>query len=408
MKIVHVITRLILGGAQENTILTCEGLHARGHEVTLVTGPPIGPEGELVTRARAGGYRLVVLDEMRREIHPARDLATYRSLKKLLAELAPDVMHSHSSKAGILARKAAAAVGGIKVVHTIHGLPFHPYQSWWKNRAYVALERRAANRTDAIISVADAMTRQALAAGVGRPAQYATVYSGMETQAFTRPDPRARKWRKTMGLTGDAILVTQVSRLAELKGHEYIVEAATRIADPRVHFCFVGEGHRRRRIETQIRAAGLASRFHLAGLAPPDEVGALLQASDIVIHCSLREGLARVLPQAMLAGRPVVSFDVDGANEVVDSDTGILLQPRDVSGLVLAIQTLAASPQLREQLGQAGKVRCLAMFDHDLMVRKIQAIYEGLMSPITPANTSRFTSANDDTIRSAPPRSAGS
>jgi len=144
VRICHVITRMILGGAQENTLLTCEGLHARGHEVTLVTGPAVGPEGQLMSRARTGGYRVIVVDAMRREIRPWRDRAVGRQLRRLLAELRPDVMHSHSSKAGILARAAAAAVGGMKIVHTIHGLPFHRYQSWWRNRLYVALERRAA------------------------------------------------------------------------------------------------------------------------------------------------------------------------------------------------------------------------------------------------------------------------
>src|ERR1035437_9705420 len=101
MKIVHVITRLILGGAQENTILTCEGLKARGHDVTLITGPAIGPEGELMTRARSGGYRVEVLDDLRREISPRRDLKVYWQLVELIGRLRPEVVHTHASKAGI-------------------------------------------------------------------------------------------------------------------------------------------------------------------------------------------------------------------------------------------------------------------------------------------------------------------
>lgn len=380
MKIVHVITRLILGGAQENTLLTCEGLHARGHEVTLVTGPALGPEGELMTRARAGGYRLIVLDDLRREIHLGRDRRAYRQLAKILAQLRPDVMHSHSSKAGILARKAAAAVGGMKIVHTIHGLAFHPYQSRLKNALYIWLERRWAKRTDAILSVADAMTQQALAAGVGKPSQYSTVYSGMVTEFYTRPAPGVEEFRQSLGLPPQAVLATQVSRLAELKGHEYIIEAASRIEDQRVHFCLVGDGHWRSRIEAAIAQRGLTERFHLTGLLDPAKIPMIMQASDIVLHCSLREGLARALPQAMLAAKPVVTFDVDGAQEVVDSQTGILLAPKDVLGLTLAIETLADSSPLRQQLGQAGQARCLALFDHNHMVEQIQSIYSRLLA----------------------------
>ena len=380
MNICHVITRLIVGGAQENTLLTCEGLRARGHEVTLVTGPALGPEGEMMDRAEGGGYRVIVLDAMRREISPRRDLAARRALVRALGELRPDVMHSHSSKAGILARGAAAGIGGMKIVHTIHGLAFHRRESWWRNRLYAALERGAARRTDALISVADAMTAQAMSAGVGRAEQYTTIYSGIEVEPFLSRPPQADELRAAMRLPAEAVLVTQVSRLAELKGHEFILAAAERIADPRVHFCFVGDGRRRGHIEADIARRGLTGRVHLTGLLAPGQIPAVMHATDVLVHCSLREGLARALPQAMLAARAVVSFDVDGAREVVDSDTGILLDPGDVGGLALAVETLAGSPALRDRLGQAGRRRCREMFDHNRMVERIEQVYERLGS----------------------------
>ncbi len=378
MRICHVITRMILGGAQENTLLTCEGLHARGHDVTLITGPAIGPEGELLGRAQAGGYRVVVLDSMRREIRLGRDRAAAAGLGRLLEEIRPDIMHSHSSKAGIIARRAAAKLGGMKIVHTIHGLAFHPYERWWRNRLYIALERRAAERTDAIISVANAMTAQALAAGIGRPEQYSTIYSGMEVESFLQRPRETDKVRASLKLPPKAVVITQISRLAELKGHEFIIEAARQITDKRVCFCLVGDGRLRRQIESQIAELGLAKRFRLTGLVSPDRIPALLHASDILVHCSLREGLARALPQAMLAGLPVVSFDVDGAREVVDSNTGILLAPKDAPGMTMALETLADCKPLRKQLGDAGRARCREMFDHDRMVDQIEALYRRL------------------------------
>ena len=382
MKIVHVITRMILGGAQENTLLTCEGLHARGHEVTLITGPAIGPEGELLSRARAGGYRVIVVEAMRREINPWRDWLAGRCLARRLRELAPDVVHTHSSKAGILARHAAAGLRrrmpNLKIVHTIHGLPFHPHEEWWKNRLYVCLERRAARRTHAIVSVADAMTRQALAAGVGRAEQFVTIYSGMEIEPFLNAPPGVAEFRESLGLRAGEVLVTQVSRLAELKGHEFILAAARHIADPRIHFCFVGDGARRGWIERVLAEAGLVERVHLTGLLPPQQIPLVMHASDIVIHCSLREGLARALPQAMLAGAPVVSFDVDGAREAVSEDTGILLSPGDVAGLKAAIEKLAGSPDLRRRMAQAGRKLAAERFDHRVMVEKIEQLYRRL------------------------------
>ncbi|MCJ7544268.1 MAG: glycosyltransferase family 4 protein [Phycisphaerae bacterium] len=379
MRICHVITRLILGGAQENTILTCEGLRARGHEVTLITGPALVPEVELMTRALRGGYEVVVLEALRREICLWRDWQSLRQLRRHLRRLRPDVMHSHSSKAGILASRAAADVGGIKIVHTIHGLPFHPHQCPLVHRLFIALERRAAARSDALVSVADAMTAQALAAGVGRAEQYTTLYLGMEVAPYLHRPGEAEAFRAAIGLGKQDVLVTQVSRLAELKGHEYILAAAWQIADPRVHFCFVGDGHLRRRIEAQIRRQHLEARVHLTGLLGPDRIPAVMHASDIVVHCSLHEGLARALPQAMLAGKPAVSFDVDGAREVVTAETGILLPPKDAAGLKQAIETLAGDAELRARLGENGRRLCRERFDHHRMVEQIERLYRRLL-----------------------------
>src|SRR5258706_7336006 len=150
MKIVHIITRLIVGGAQENTLTSCEGQHRRGHEVTLITGPAIGPEGSLMDRAAAGGYRVEVVDQMRRAILPGKDYSTYRWLVKRLREIAPDVVHTHSSKAGIIGRYAAKKAGVPAVIHTIHGVAVTAATSVIVNRFFKVSERRAAPMTDLI------------------------------------------------------------------------------------------------------------------------------------------------------------------------------------------------------------------------------------------------------------------
>ena len=391
MKICHIITRLILGGAQENTLLTCEGLHQKGHDVTLITGPAIGPEGELLTRAKAGGYRVILLDSLRREISWKHDRRARRELRELLCQLEPDVVHTHSSKAGILGRGVAdelrrtGTLPAMKIIHTIHGLAYHRYNRWWKNRLYIALEKRAARQSDAILSVADAMTAQAVLAGVGQVRQYATVRSGMETEPFVHPTPaialEARQFRDSLKLPPEAVLVTQVSRLAELKGHDDLLQAAARLSNRTaegkspVIFCFVGDGHFRERIEKKIARTDHAHLFRLTGLLPPAQIPAVMHATDILAHCSYREGLARTLPQAMLAGKPVISWDVDGAREVVSQETGILLRPRDIPGLTAAIEVLADHPALRETLGLAGQSRCEKEFDHTYMVEQIEQAY---------------------------------
>ena len=195
MRIVHVITRLILGGAQENTLFTVEDLQHQYHdEVTLITGPAEGPEGDLLERARQRDLKVEVMSELVRPIRPWMDSRAYWKLRTSIRRLKPDIVHTHSSKAGILGRAAAWHEQVPAVVHTIHGMPFGAFESPLKNRLYITLERWAAHRCHAIVSVCDAMTQQALASGVGQSQQFQTVYSGMDTDAFLNPRRyRARK-----------------------------------------------------------------------------------------------------------------------------------------------------------------------------------------------------------------------
>lgn len=382
MRVVHFITRLIIGGAQENTLLTVEDQHRDyGDIVTLITGPGLGPEGSLEERARAGGLDLRILPDLRRNIAPSKDWASYRGLVRMLREIKPDIVHTHSSKAGILGRSAAWKLK-IPAVHTIHGASFHPYQNALVNRVYIALERFAAKRCQRLISVADAMTAHYLAAGVGRPEQYVTIYSGMEVEPFLNPPKPRESVRQELGFQSEDIVVGKVARLFHLKGHEDVIAAGKIVCaeNPRIKFLFVGDGILREQFEREIAIAGLTNRFVFTGLVPPGEVPELLGAMDIVVHASLREGLARVLPQALISGKPIITYDVDGAREVaIPGETGYLLPPRDVPGMVKALRELAADMNLRERLGTTGRARFTDQFRHQTMTRRIREVYQEVL-----------------------------
>jgi glycosyltransferase involved in cell wall biosynthesis len=382
MRIVHIITRLIIGGAQENTLLTVEGLEHRYHDdVTLITGPAEGPEGDLFGQAETLGLKVEVFPDLVRAVRPLTDLVAYRRLRSALRRLKPEVVHTHSSKAGIIGRAAAWHEKVPVVVHTIHGLPFGPFESPLKNRLYIALERWAARRCHAIVSVCDAMTEQARAAGVGRPEQFVTVYSGMNADAFLNPRRPRDQVRRELGLADDDVAFATVARLFELKGHADIIAVAGRVlaANPKVRFVWIGDGILRNELVDELERRGMRDSFILTGLVAPDRIPELLNAVDAVIHPSLREGLARVLPQALLTGRPVISYDVDGAREVVLPETGILLKPRDLDGLGRAIIDLAGNPARRAAMGQAGRRRFAEKFRHETMTRQLRALYERLL-----------------------------
>ncbi len=363
MKIHHVITRLILGGAQENTVLTCEGLHRRGHEVTLVTGPALGPEGELFERARRGGYRIALVEAMRREIEPWNDWRAYRALRRLFREERPEVVHTHSSKAGILGRRAAWVEKVPLVVHTIHGLPFDDYRSPLAGRFFRACERAAGRWCHRLFCVGEVMKDRAVAAGLGPPEMFEVVWSGMEVERFlAAPDRNAA--RRGLGIPPESFVVGAVGRLAPFKGQAYLVDAARE-----AHLLFVGDGTLRADLEGRARAKGVRATF--AGMVPPERMPELLAAMDVLAHTSFREGLPRAIPQAILAGVPVVAFDCDGAREVVEPGvTGELVEPGDIPGLRAALGRVRGL-RIREDVRR----RFAERFRWERMVDRLEGAY---------------------------------
>jgi len=382
MKVVHFITRLILGGAQENTLLTVEDQHhLHGDQVTLITGPGLGPEGSLIDRAQQGGLDVRLIDNLRREIHPLRDWSSYRQLRRLLKQIRPDIVHTHSTKAGIMGRAVAWQLG-IPVVHTIHGPAFYAQQSKPVYEFYRRLEQWAARRTAKLISVCDAMSEQYIAAGVAPRDKFITVYSGMEVEQFLNPPRSREEVRRQFGFTDDQIVIGKVARLFDLKGHEDVITAASHVVAkcPQVRFLFVGDGLLREQLQQQIRSAGLERNFVFAGLVPSGQVPELIGAMDIVVHASLREGLARVLPQGLISGKPIVSYDIDGAREVcITDETGFLIEPRNIEQLSDALIRLAADARLRQRFGTTGRGRCTEQFRHQYMTQRLREIYRGVV-----------------------------
>ncbi|WP_437190776.1 glycosyltransferase family 4 protein [Planctomicrobium sp. SH527] len=383
MNVVHIITRLILGGAQENTLQTCINQHSiHGDQVTLITGPAVGPEGSLMEKALASGFRVDLVPSLIRSIHPWHDWRAYRQTKKLLREIKPDIVHTHSSKAGILGRLAAKSLG-IPVVHTIHGASFHFGQSPFVYKTYVALEKLAAGWTDHFISVADDMSREYVEAGIAPPESFTTVYSGFDVDPFLTPPRPPADVRRELGLQPDDIVVGKIGRLFHLKGHEFILQAAPRViaANPKVKFVFIGDGILRSQFEEQIANLGLTNNFVFTGLVPPTRIPELMGALDIAVHTSQWEGLARVLPQALIAGKPAISYDVGGAREVViNGETGYLLARDTIDPLVDSILKLAGDATLRQTMGAKGRDLFANRFRHQTMSEEIEKVYKNVLA----------------------------
>ena len=384
IRCIHVITRLILGGAQENTLFTVEGLNSLGgYSTMLLTGPALGPEGSLIERARANKVDLMILDRMRRPIRPLNDWLAYRELVSVFRREAPDIVHTHSSKAGILGRLAAHAARVPVIIHTVHGSPFHAYQNAAANQLFIRLERRAARVSHRIITVADAMTDQYVAAGVAPREKFVTIHSGMEVEPFLRKDGAREKVRAEFGIAADEIVIGKIARLFHLKGHDDVLRAFAGIfcKFPKARLLFVGDGILQNDLTRLAADLGIAERVTFAGLVPPMRIPDMIKAMDMLVHASLREGLARVLPQALLSGCPVASYDVDGAREVViDGETGFLVEPKSVDGLRTAMTRTLSDLDAARAMAQHGRERFTEQFRTDTMVRRIADVYEEEMA----------------------------
>jgi glycosyltransferase involved in cell wall biosynthesis len=358
MRVTHIITRLIVGGAQENTVATVLGLRKKsGVEVKLISGPTVGPEGSLENEVVKIPGLLTLVPELVRPVHPLKDFIALRKLEKILRAQKLDIVHTHSGKAGILGRLAAKRAGVPVIIHHIHGPSFGNFQGALANFIFTAAERRAAKVTDHFFCSAGAMTKLYLAAGIGKPSMFTRIFSGFNLKPFLNAT-NDLALRKKLGLEENHFVIGKVGRLFKLKGHADLLAAFAKILPqvPHARLLFVGDGALRGEIENQIHALGLDGKVIFTGLVPPHEVARYVGIMDCLAHLSYREALSRALPQALAAGKPVIAYDFDGADEIcLENETGFLVRTGDIETAAQKLLQLANDPALRKKLGQRGQ-----------------------------------------------------
>jgi len=386
IRVVHVITRLILGGAQENTLYTAIAQHRDPRfEVTLLCGVDEAGEGHMFEEAERAGVKTVVVPSMVREVRPLQDLKAVFDIYRFLKQGSYTIVHTHSSKAGIVGRLAARLAGVPIIVHTLHSLVFHEYQSEWKNRVYILLKRVCAPFTHKMISVSDSVGQALLERGIGGADQHLTIFSGFELGLFLSVRDRlsVADAKRRLGIPPDAPVVGKIARLFPLKGHEQFLAAAAEIHRqmPDVHFLLVGDGPLRDELLAAAARLGLGDRLIMTGRVAPEAVPDCIQAMDVVVHTSLREGIARVLPQAGAVGKPVVTFAMDGAPEVIrDGVSGYLVPALDTARIAERTLDLLRDAERRRTFGEAGRAFAAEHFSVERMVDRVNAVYVELLT----------------------------
>jgi glycosyltransferase involved in cell wall biosynthesis len=379
-----VIARLNIGGPAIHATLLTTRLDRTRFSTTLVTGLEAADEGNYLT-LHGRQADLVIIPGLGREIRPLHDLRTVWALVQLIRRLRPDIVHTHTAKAGAVGRLAAVLCRVPVVVHTYHGHVLRGYFPPWKTAVYRAVERTLARSSDRLLTVTNRVRDELLALGVGRPEQYTTVPLGFELGPLLTAESRRGELRAELAV-GAAPLVGIVARLVPIKAHEVFLAAAARIRAevPEVRFLIVGDGERRAAIERRVDELGLRPAVIFLGWRA--DLDRLYADLDVVVLTSRNEGSPVALIEAMAAGVPVVATDVGGVADVVQDGTSGLLAPMDDDARIGAgVVTLLRDRALAARMGAAGRTRVATAYDAGRLVTDVEVLYTRLLDAQTPA-----------------------
>ena len=374
MHIVHLLTRLLRAGSEENTLETCRWQIAQGHRVSLIHGAAPDPFWE---DHLPRGLTRVFLPEMVHPIHPVQDMRALIRLRQIYRQLNPDVIHTHQSKAGILGRLAARAVPDAVVAHGIHIVPFEGVAPA-KRALYLAAERLAARQTDVFIGVSEAVGRAYVTAGIARRGRVHCVRSGMEIARFRNPALPA-DWRSLLGVArGNARprVVLMMAAFERRKRHVPFLRAFARVADtlPDLKLLLAGAGPEEARIRAAVEGLGLQDKVVYCGHRPDPE--ALFALADLSVLTSTREGLPRVAVQAMAAGCPRVVRDLPGIDEIIDHGrNGLIADAHDVGDTLRLMTELLQDERRLNRMREAALATDVSAWALDALGRRTTSLY---------------------------------
>ncbi len=378
IKVMHVIARLNIGGPAIHAILLAALLDKERFASTLVTGVEAEHEGNMLDFAETKGVAPVIVEELGRELNPVRDLSTLRRLRLLMRRIRPEIVHTHTAKAGAVGRVAARTCGVPVVVHTFHGHVFHGYFSRSKTRLFLAIERRLGRWSDAIITLSEQQRAEIHAFGIAPLEKIHVIPLGFDLRPFT--DPRRGAFRREIGVADDEKLVGIVARLTPVKNHRLFLDAARLVAerDGRARFVIVGDGELRDTIERQARELGLTGRITFTGWR--NDLPQVYADLDVLTLTSLNEGTPVSLIEAMASGCPVVSTAVGGVVDMIrDSENGLLAPSGDAPAIARGILRLLEDSSLPAHVRENARAFALRTYGLERCLEDIQNLYARLL-----------------------------
>ena len=375
IKLLHVITHLPIGGAQDNTLYTVELLNKDKYDISL----SCNLNGELVSRAKKVKHlKLYDVPNLRREVSIINDIRAFLHLYKLIKKENFTIIHTHSSKAGFLGRIAAMLNKTPIVIHTIHGFAFHDYMNLFKKNIFVYLEKLSAKWTHGLVTVSNLNKKKVVDLGIAPIGKLKNIYSGIDLTLFI--NEKNDQFRKELNLDSSNLLIGSVGRLSNQKDPITMIEAFCIVFKrfPNAHLTLVGDGELYDEILIKIDQLQLNGRVHLTG--NKNDPWKIYNSLDLFIMSSIYEGLGRSITEALSCGVPVVCTSVEGVPEIVrDNETGILVPPKDPGALANGIIRLLNDMDNARKMAEEGRKFVNENFDVKKMVDDIDTLYDALL-----------------------------
>ncbi len=382
VKIIQIIARLNIGGPAIHTILLSDELDRLGYETVLVKGSEGAAEGNMMDLAEAKGIKPVVIPELGREIGIKNDLVAFYKLYRLIKKEKPDIVHTHTAKAGTLGRIAARLAGVPVILHTFHGHVLTGYFGRFRSWVFILIEKILALITTRLITLSEELKRELNDMGIGNEKKFEVIPLCLELKPFLDSENYSGKFKNELGLSAETDVIGIVGRLVPVKRHKLFLDAAKiidsqfTIHDSRldIKFVIVGDGELRKELEDYAEKLGIADEVIFTGFKR--DLPEIYAGLDIVVLTSINEGTPVSIIEAMAAARPVVATNVGGVPSLVkDGVTGLLVRSGDVNALSDAVSRLIKDPHLRQGMGREARSRVFPSYDVSELVERLDAFY---------------------------------
>lgn len=387
IKVLTIITRHNIGGAASQTIVLSAYLNKNRFQSILVKGSEGKDEGNMDELAKSKKVEPIYIKELCRELSLKKDLIAFWKLYQLIRKEKPDIVHTHTAKAGTLGRLAAKLAGVSVIIHTFHGNVFEGYFNSIKSKLFLNIERFLAFLSDQIIAISHTQKQALLKYGIGNPDKISCIPLGLELEPFLTPENSKGNFRRELNLETNIPLIGIVARLVPIKGHNYFLEAARIVSGdfPEARFILIGDGELRGKLENLASDLGIEEKVIFCGFR--NDLVNIYADLDIVVLSSLNEGLPVSIIEALAAKKPVVATNVGGVKDLVeDNVTGILVPKQDPQKLAYGIAFLLQKPEVAKNFGENGRKKVYPALNYTKLISDIEALYESLVLN----NLSRF------------------